>query len=47
MLIRPEARPVVQACTGDWTFAQLAARFGEAGLDLLGELWEANMLELV
>jgi hypothetical protein len=47
ILIRPEARPVVEACTGKWTFAQLAARFGEAGLDLLGELWESGMLELV
>jgi hypothetical protein len=46
MPVRPEARAVVEACTGEWTFAQLASRFGEAGLDLLGELWAAGMLEL-
>lgn len=45
--VRPEARPVVEACTGEWTFAQLASRFGEPGLDLLGELWAAGMLDLV
>jgi radical SAM protein with 4Fe4S-binding SPASM domain len=47
MPVRPEARPVVEACTGEWTFAQLASRFDEAGLDLLGELWAAGMLDLV
>lgn len=47
MPVRPEARAVVEACTGEWTFAQLASRFGEAGLDLLGELWATGMLELV
>jgi len=46
MPVRSEARPVIEACTGEWTFAQLASRFGEAGLDLLGELWAAGMLEL-
>jgi radical SAM protein with 4Fe4S-binding SPASM domain len=47
MPVRPEARPVVEACTGEWTLAQLASRFGEAGLDLLGELWDAGMLDLI
>lgn len=45
--VRPEARPVIEACSGECTFAQLASRFGEAGLDLLGELWAAGMLDLV
>ncbi len=45
--VRPEARAVIEACSGECTFAQLASRFGEAGLDLLGELWETGMLELV
>jgi radical SAM protein with 4Fe4S-binding SPASM domain len=47
MLVRPEARPVIDACTGEWTFSQLASRFSEAGLELLGELWDAGMLELI
>lgn len=46
MLVRPEARALVEACTGEWTFAQLASRFGEPGLDLLGELWAKGMLDL-
>lgn len=45
MPVRAEARPVVDACDGSATFAQLAARFGQSGLDLLGELWESGMLE--
>jgi len=42
--VRTEARAVVEACDGSATFAQLAARFGQSGLDLLGELWELGML---
>ena len=44
--VRAEARPVVEACDGSATFADLAARFGQSGLDLLGELYELGMLEL-
>jgi len=43
--VRAEARAVVEACDGSATFAQLAARLGQSGLDLLGELWELGMLE--
>jgi radical SAM protein with 4Fe4S-binding SPASM domain len=43
--VRAEARSVVEACDGSTTFAELAARFGQSGLDLLGELWELGMLE--
>jgi radical SAM protein with 4Fe4S-binding SPASM domain len=42
--VRAEARAVVEACDGSSTFAELAARFGQGGLDLLGELWELGML---
>ena len=42
--VRPEARAVVEACDGSSSFAELAARFGQGGLDLLGELWELGML---
>jgi radical SAM protein with 4Fe4S-binding SPASM domain len=45
MPVRAEARAVIEACDGSATFAQLAARFGQSGLDLLGELWELGMLE--
>jgi radical SAM protein with 4Fe4S-binding SPASM domain len=43
--VRAEARPVVEACDGRATFAELADRFGQGGLDLLGELWELGMLD--
>jgi len=43
--VRAEARPVIEACDGRATFAELAARFGQGGLDLLGELWELGMLD--
>jgi radical SAM protein with 4Fe4S-binding SPASM domain len=43
--VRAEARAVVEACDGSTTFAELATRFGQSGLDLLGELWELGMLE--
>jgi radical SAM protein with 4Fe4S-binding SPASM domain len=46
MPVRPEARPVVEACDGSATFAELTARFGQSGLDLLGAMWEKGMLEL-
>jgi hypothetical protein len=45
--VRAEARAVVEACDGTATFSELAARFGQSGLDLLGELWELGMLEAV
>jgi hypothetical protein len=45
--VRAEARPVVEACTGEWTFAELATRFGPSGLNLLGELWAEGMLDVL
>jgi radical SAM protein with 4Fe4S-binding SPASM domain len=39
------ALDVLEACDGSTSFAQLADRFGQPGLDLLGELWEIGMLE--
>ena len=44
--VRAEARPVIEACTGERTFAELATHFGPSGLDLLGELWSLGMLDL-
>lgn len=43
--VTAEAVPVIEACDGTATFAQLADRFGEPGLNLLGELWTLGMLE--
>ncbi len=40
-----EALPVLEACDGVASFAQLAERFGQPGLDLLGELWESGLLQ--
>jgi hypothetical protein len=38
--------PLVAACDGSATFSELAERFGVDGLDLLGELWEAGVLQV-
>ncbi len=40
-----EAWQIVNACDGTASFAELAAHFGQPGLDLLGELWELGMLD--
>jgi AdoMet-dependent heme synthase len=45
MPLRAEARPVIEACDGSATIADLTARFGQSGLELLGELWDAGMLK--
>jgi radical SAM protein with 4Fe4S-binding SPASM domain len=37
---------VIQACDGKATFAELAARYGWPGLDLLGMLLHLNMLDI-
>jgi len=42
-----EALPVIEACTGELTFSQLASEYGEEGLNLLGELWVEGMLEII
>lgn len=44
--VRADALPVIAACDGSITCAELASRFGQAGLDLLGELWEADAVYL-
>jgi radical SAM protein with 4Fe4S-binding SPASM domain len=44
--VHGDALGVVQACNGNATFAELATRFGQEELDLLGELWELSMLGL-
>jgi radical SAM protein with 4Fe4S-binding SPASM domain len=45
--VRAEARPVIDACDGTFTFAQLAEQFGQSGLNLLGELWGQGMLDIL
>ncbi len=45
MPIDSQARAVIEACDGQATFGQLATRFGQNGLDLLGDLWHSGMLE--
>lgn len=42
-----EARPIVEACTGELSLAELHDRFGDAGLELLGELWSLGMLDVI
>jgi radical SAM protein with 4Fe4S-binding SPASM domain len=44
--VRAEAKAVIEACDGQTTFTQLAERFGQNGLDLLGELWALGLLEI-
>ncbi len=43
--VSAEARTVIDACDGSASFAELATYFGQAGVDLLGELWELGMLK--
>lgn len=43
--VRAEAEQVITACDGTRTFGELADLFGQAGLDLLGELWSLGLLE--
>ncbi|MGC9394262.1 MAG: hypothetical protein ACP5J4_05355, partial [Anaerolineae bacterium] len=43
--VAPGAWEIVNACDGAMSFAELAAQFGQPGLDLLGELWELGMLD--
>ncbi len=40
------ARPLLAACDGESTFAALAERFGQGGLELLGDLWELGLLNI-
>lgn len=40
------ARPVIEACDGNLTLDELTARYGSGGLELVGELWEAGMVDL-
>lgn len=44
--VRADALSVIEACDGRVTCGELASRFGQAGLDLLGELWEADAVYL-
>ena len=43
--VAPEAKHVIDACDGHQTFGELAVRFGEAELNLLGEMWQLGMLD--
>jgi radical SAM protein with 4Fe4S-binding SPASM domain len=44
--VRLEAKPLLAACDGTSTFASLDERFGQPGLELLGDLWEAGLLQI-
>jgi radical SAM protein with 4Fe4S-binding SPASM domain len=46
MPVRAEAHPLLTACDGALTFTSLAERFGQAGLELLGDLWEIGLLQI-
>ncbi len=46
MPVHTAARPLLEACDGSASFAELVERFGDPGLNLLGELWQAGMLQL-
>lgn len=39
------ARRVIEACDGTVTFSELAGRFDQEGIELLGELWALGMLD--
>ncbi len=43
--VTSEARPILEACDGERTFAELHALFGDPALELLGELWSLGMIE--
>ena len=44
--VRTEAKEVIDACDGNASFRELQSRFGQPGLDLLGELWDAGMIDI-
>jgi len=44
--IRAKARPLIEACDGQTTFAELTSTYGQPGLNLLGELYASGLLEL-
>ena len=46
MPVVTQARPVIEACDGSATFADIADRFGQDGLDLLGDLWDVGILKI-
>ena len=39
-----EARDVLDLCDGRTTLKQIAIRFGQPGLDMIGVLWEKGLL---
>jgi radical SAM protein with 4Fe4S-binding SPASM domain len=41
-----EARPLLTACDGTLTCSILAERYGQPGLELLGDLWEVGLLHI-
>lgn len=45
--ISPESLPVLQACDGINSFADLCALFSQPELELLGELWDSGMLSYI
>ena len=44
--VRAEAGAAIAACDGATTFAQLAERYGQSGLNVLGDLWQMGLLEI-
>ena len=46
MPVRAEALTLLAACDGTLTFSALAERFGQSGLELLGDLWEAGLVDI-
>lgn len=45
--VRPAAREVIDACDGVATVADLRGRYGQAAVDLLGQLWQQGLLEIL
>ena len=43
--VASEASAILNACDGNMSFSELAAEFGQPGLELLGELWETGLLQ--
>jgi radical SAM protein with 4Fe4S-binding SPASM domain len=45
--VRPGAHELLAACNGQTTLVALSQHYGQAGLDLLGELWDQGLLTIL
>jgi hypothetical protein len=45
--VRSDAYELLATCDGQTTLAALGHRYGQAGIDLLGQLWEQGLLTIL